>query len=130
MKIKSILIAIIISIFPISCRAYKWFTPLSKSEMNWQAAYIGATVIDWMQTKEFRAQGVKEQNPGLGEEPSQEKVDLYIGSAILAHTFVAWMIPREFRQVWIKGFLSIEVVAVAWNYLHGYGPKITIAFSF
>jgi hypothetical protein len=104
--------------------AYEWFTPLTKQEMNRQAAYIGITVIDWMQTKEFRAQGVKESNPVLGEEPSQEKIDLYIGSAIIAHTFVTWMLPHEFRPVWTKGFFSIEVVAVAWNYSHGYGPKI------
>lgn len=104
----------------------EWFVPLTKTEIYLQGAYIGVTCIDWLQTKEFRSQGVKESNPGLGSEPSQERVDTMIGGAILAHTFIAYALPAESKKVWIIGFLVIEIIAVHHNYNKGWGLTLSI----
>jgi len=130
MNIKSFFLASILCIISMSCQAYEWFTPLSKQQIKLQAAYISVTVIDWMQTKEFRSKKVKESNPWLGSEPSQEKINLYIGAAIIAHTFVTWALPTKFRSGWIGSFLTIECLAVIHNYQRGYGPKLTIPIAF
>lgn len=110
-------------------RCYEFFTPLSSREIKLQIGFTVITAIDWMQTKEFRAQGVKEQNPILGEEPSQEKVDTYIGAAIISHALVTWALPPEFRETWIWTFIIIESVAVLHNYDQGYGPNLNLTLD-
>lgn len=107
----------------------EWFAPLTKREQNLEALYVVVTCIDWMQTKEFRAEGRKEANPILGEEPSQERVDVLIAAAILGHIFVAWALPSEYKETWIISFTVIEAVAVYHNYSQGYGPKLSVNFE-
>jgi hypothetical protein len=109
--------------------AAEWFAPLTKRQQNLEALYVVITCIDWMQTKEFRAKGDKEMNPALGEEPSQERVDIMIGAAILGHIFVVHVLPAEYKDTWIISFTVIEAVAVYHNYSQGYGPKLEISFE-
>ncbi len=124
-----IIIILIVLITPFANA--EWFRPLTEKQKTFEAVYVLVTCIDWAQTKEFRAHGVKESNPILGEEPSQERVDTLIFLGIVSHVLFTWALPTEEWKDRFQGItFFFELEAVAHNYSHGWGPKISIQYKF
>jgi hypothetical protein len=127
---KIIIFALINFLFVANIYAYEWFTPLSDSEIKKQIGYTIITMIDWWQTKQFVADGIRERNPYLGPKPSQQRIDTLISVAIVGDAFVAWAIPKEFRPDWQHGSIIVESAAVLINCKNGYCLKLEFKFGF
>lgn len=131
---KVLIVALSLSVLVINQAGAEWFVPLTQKQKQLEAGYVFMTVLDWLQTKQFRREGSREMNPGLGPEPSQERVDTMISAAIIGHIVGAYAIPEEYKDYWIIGFLIIETIAVVHNYSNGWGPgvsaKTKVTFSY
>ena len=95
--------------------ADKW----DKEDIILQSIFTIETLIDWKQTKTFIKKGGIESNPFLGENPSQGKIDLYIGSSILLHTGISHILPKKYRNYWQLIWIGIEGQAIHKNYQTG-----------
>jgi hypothetical protein len=97
--------------------------PWSAQDATLQAIYTTLVGIDWNQTLSFRSrQGGpcpdgtrKEGNPILGPCPSHRRVNVLIGSAILAHWTITHFLPAEYRPIWQGLFITLEIQAVHRN---------------
>lgn len=99
---------------------WKW----SKTDTALELVFVGVTLLDMMQTSEFRSRGHEEANSLLGTYPSQQEVTLGIGACILGHALVAIALPKPWRSLWQGGGIGVEVMAVVWNRTTGVGFKI------
>jgi hypothetical protein len=97
--------------------------PWSVRDTTLQVVYTALVLIDWNQTLDFRSrQGGschdgtrKESNPILGPCPSRARVNALIGSAILAHAAVTYLLPADYRPIWQGIFITLEIQAVHRN---------------
>jgi hypothetical protein len=116
--------------------------PWSARDLTLQSVYTTLAVIDWGQTLYFREQqsesvinrcpdGTRpETNPILGECPSSGRVNVLIGSAILAHWTIAHLLPSDYRLVWQAVFIVFEAEAVHRNYKNRDGIKLGFHLTF
>jgi hypothetical protein len=62
-----------------------------------------------------------ELNSLLGERPSRDKVYGYFLGAIVAHTVVSYLLPKEYRKWWQGAFILVESGVVLRNSILGIG---------
>jgi hypothetical protein len=95
-----------------SCR---WSTGDTVRELTFTAL----VVADWSQTSwQLKHRGI-EQNPFLGERPSQGRLALYMLSTSMLHTGVAIILPRNWRDGWQYVSIGIESHTVYHNWRIG-----------
>jgi len=81
-----------------------------------ESFYLILTVTDWKQTLDFsRDTTVHETNIFLGEHPSDSRINTLIPLSMLAHYYIATLLPTEYRHAWQYAFIGIEANAVAIN---------------
>ena len=109
-----------------------------------QSLFISLMIIDWKQTdrlmrikesityeeeiydeneiyigykeKTYTQYKYKEKNPILGEHPSRKRLAVYMGTCIISHTLIAYILPRPWREIWQAFGIGIEIYAVSSNY--------------
>ena len=96
----------------------------SKTDTAMELVLVGVTLIDLMQTSDFRAYGYEENNPLLGRRPSQQEVTLGIIGMVVGHALVAWALPKPWRSIWQGGAIGMEVSAVVSNRAMGVGLRM------
>ncbi len=112
-------------IFLLACdaRSDEW----TRADTAWEASAVALIAIDWMQTTSFRQENYYETNPILGTEPSQRRVNLLIGGAMLGHVVVARLLPGGWpRRAFQALTITMELGAVTNNAMNGVG----LAFPF
>jgi len=111
---RKLLISFLICLIPTLLFAENTWT---KKDTAYQATFLILQTVDWLQTKEIaRNPRYYEQNPILGKYPSQNAVDFYFLSTAIAHSAVAYLLPKEYRRVWQCVFIGISAHCVARNY--------------
>ena len=81
----------------------------TQKDTQYQVVFIALTTIDWLQTKEIASNPeFSETNLILGGDPSQNKVDAYFSSCILAHSAIAYYLPKKYRRIWQCCWIGIE----------------------
>lgn len=85
-----------------------------------QSAFFVILFVDWQQTREFTGNphkypGKSEANPLLGSHPSPRKVNQFFAGSVLAHTGIAYLLPRPYRTIWQSVWIGVEIGAVATN---------------
>ncbi len=115
-KLLSILIIIFfLSVAPAYC-GDEWTT----EDTAYQSAFLAITAIDWLQTKEIaRDPAHKESNPILGSNPGQNEIDMYFAGCAIAHTAIAYYLPRKYRRIWQYVWIGVEAGYVGYNYNAG-----------
>lgn len=84
-----------------------------------EAVYLTITAVDWNQTLQINSNGGYETNPILGSHPSDAKINTLIPAAMLAHYYIATLLPTEYRKAWQYSFIIIEASAVSNNLTTG-----------
>jgi hypothetical protein len=122
---KTILILFLCFLCGCSGKHFSKFTP---KDYAYQLAGTIATGVDWKQTRGFESRGRIEQNPILGERPSQAKINTLIPFGIACQWLTAWALPVEAeifgfrynpRRVFQIGIIASEGWAVNHNYHAG-----------
>ena len=72
----------------------KW----TKEDTSYQALFSSLLMTDWLQTKEAVSNGVRENNPILGEHPSQNSIDAFGASVMLGHLAISKILPKDFNE--------------------------------
>jgi hypothetical protein len=80
-----------------------------------EAVYITLVAVDWNQTLQINAHGMYEMNPILGSHPSDAKINTLIPAAMLAHYYIATLLPTEYRKAWQYAWIGIESAYVVRN---------------
>jgi len=81
----------------------------TRADTEYQAVFVAVTAIDWLQSKEIaRNPEFSETNPILGSNPDQNKVNAYFASCLLAHTAIAYYLPKKYRRVWQCCWIMVE----------------------
>jgi hypothetical protein len=73
----------------------KWTTQDTILETSW----IVIHAVDWGQTRTIakNPKQYREMNPILGEHPSTQNVDLYMGASLLLHPLTSYLLPKPYR---------------------------------
>ena len=108
----------------------QYFEPFSTQDWVLQSVYTGFAVIDWAQTKEFRKQGRREKNGALGSEPSQDRIDLLIPTAIAADWLFIYTIKKEYRPYFQVPAIFAEFLVVLYVYRGLNRIRINVNYSF
>lgn len=77
----------------------KWTKQDYVLEITWEVLHL----IDWSQTRYIAEHPDKywEINPILGNHPSIEKVDLYMGAGAIVHPIISHILPRKAKFLWM-----------------------------
>ena len=100
-----------------NCLAEEWTTQDTQRE----SVYLTLTAIDWNQT----LQGAKqpdhyyETNIILGSHPSDSRLNTLIPASMLAHYYIATLLPRGYREAWQYALIVVEANAVSNNFSIG-----------
>ena len=118
---KVLLISWVLLLLSVTTHAQEsvYFTDFNKQDWIMQSTFVFVTCLDWAYTKQFRSEGIYELNPILGSEPTQEEVDTYMFTGIVAHTLVSYFLPKKYRPYWMGSFIITEVWAVNQSYRIG-----------
>ena len=92
---------------------------MDKEEKIAEVTYIALTTADMLQTLQFKEKNLDEMNPFLGVHPSKTKICIMIPLAMLAHIYIADLLPAKWRGRWQYIFIGIEAAAVNHNYKLG-----------
>lgn len=89
-----------------------------------QSTFIGLTIIDWKQTREFTGNRHKypdmyETNPLMGPHPSARKVNIIMATSIIAHTVTAVLLSKPYRTYWQGLWIAVEIRCIYANYRAG-----------
>ena len=111
----------IIAILVLSGCAHYQPDPWTKEDTERHVAMTVLQAIDWRQTKHIAKNGHEfyECNPGLGEHPKQNDVDLYFAASWLGKTAVAYVLPKEWRRNWQYVMIGVSTGCVYHNYSIG-----------
>lgn len=95
---------------------------------RWELAAVGATLADIGSTGGGLEQGMKEQNPVYGEQPSSGQM-IALNALLLAGV---WCLTRNMedssrQRVW-RNVALIRIAAVAWNVSQTGGAGFKISF--
>lgn len=116
------LIAVLLAVFSLQANAAdSW----SKSDVAREVAYLTLHVVDWRQTLIASKDPGRyaEQNPILGEHPSENRINGYFLATALLHVGVTHVLPAKWRPAFQYFWIGVEVVAIANN--HKVGIRIT-----
>ena len=119
------------------------FDDWSKTDVGLQIAYTALHIIDWGQTRWMNENPSKqvvfytynkntnsvdcgnarvyyfEQNPLLGKYPSKTKIDLFFAATLIAHTAISYVLPSNYRKLWIGATIGLEAYTVNGNFNAG-----------
>lgn len=104
----------------------------SSADVTLQAVFVVSMLADWNQTRFTIAAHrpvpgkaglhYQEQNPILGSNPSETRVDVYFLTMTAAHLSIAHLLPQgRWRTAWQLLGLGVQVGAVAHNASMGVG---------
>lgn len=95
--------------------------PWSKSDITREAVYLVLHTIDWKQTRYASEHPDRfvEQNPILGERPSEKRIDTYFLTTALLHVSAVHFMPEKWRPAFQYFWIGVEVGAVSNNYRIG-----------
>ena len=117
---------ILFLLISVNARA-QYFEPLTERQIFTQVIFTIITCIDWNHTKNGIRNGNIEVNPALGERPSQQTIDILIGSAIISHALVTWLFPHKYRETWQMFWIGVESHTIFYN---SNQPSIGISINF
>jgi hypothetical protein len=74
-----------------------------------------------MQTREIAKDPYRyrETNFLLGTHPSMNRVDAVLAGTLIAHTYIAYKLPKAYRTVWQMFWIGVEFEAIKNNYKSG-----------
>ena len=94
--------------------------PFSTRDIALEAAFMVVAVADYRQTLDIRNHpGYHEQNPLLGDHPSDVKVRNYFLAMAAGHTVITYLLPPKYRLAWQGSTLAIGVIVVHHNKMLG-----------
>lgn len=112
MKKLFIIATLILFAFPCLVYADQW----TSKDTAYQAAFLLFHSADYLQTKEIiRNPKFYERNLILGRDPTHNQVDAYFLGTALAHTAIAYLLPKRYRRIWQCVFIGLEMRCVACN---------------
>jgi hypothetical protein len=94
-----------------------------------QAIFIAATAVDWSQTLDIsrsyeRRCPYYERNPFLGRKPGAGRINTWMSTTILAHTAIAYLLPKPYRTVWQSLWVGLEIGQIHQNRQIGLGVDL------
>ena len=98
------------------------FSDWSQEDKVLGIAAAAVTAVDMLQTldiKRHRAEGIRETNPILGDHPSDAKVLGYFASAAIAGYLIMDNTPPRWRKWFATGVILVEADVVNKNYRLG-----------
>jgi len=100
--------------------------PWTKTDTALQVTYSALHIMDWSQTLHSARNPEKyyETNPLLGSHPSEGRVNSMLALSLIAHTTVAYILPKPYRGYWQLFWMGVEVEAVKHNRAAGIGLSI------
>ena len=98
-----------------------------------QLVYTGLTLADWNQTRKFLKHNedtkscnafgnvdpcvfYSETNPILGPHPTQGRLNVLVGAAIIGHAAISYLLPPDWRHGWQYIWIGIEGTMVYQNH--------------
>jgi len=107
--------------------------PWSKTDIALQSITTVTLAADWRQTRDIKNHPeLQELNLLLGPHPSNEKIDMYMGGAIVGHALISHYLPdlvllcggspaaaKLSRTIWQATWIGLETSAIANNYAMG-----------
>ena len=118
--------------------AYTW----TGTDTALQAVFIVTVAMDWSQTLEIsrtcdrprfyarethiteRPRVYEEGNPFLGHCPSEGRINAWMPAGIIAHTAIAYLLPRPYRTIWQSFWIGAETATVQNNRRIGLGISL------
>lgn len=95
-----------------SCAAADW----DEADTARQAVVLTTFALDYAQTKDIKNhQGLHETNVLMGRHPSDVRVRNYFVAASLAHTAIAYNLPKEWRPAFQYATIALEVAVIIKN---------------
>ena len=106
-----------LGLFSVTATAGDWNT----QDTRFEAAYLVLHAVDWSQTRYIAAHPERfiEDNPILGEHPSDAEVNRYFLLTGLIHAGIAYALPSDWRRGFQLVTIGIEAGTVARNYRIG-----------
>lgn len=91
-------------------------------EKTLEYVYITAHVVDYLQSRDIvnNQNDLIETNIALGSHPTNEKINIYFVTTLVAHPFITHLF-KSHKKKWLYFSLGIELFAVGNN--HGIGLK-------
>ena len=94
--------------------------PWSKTDKILWGTAISLKTVDYMQTKKLVKDPLHhEKNPILGENPSQNTIDLYFATTAIGLTIIAHKLPPKWRKGWLVAASVISGICIARNFSIG-----------
>jgi len=117
------LLFIVLLFIPIDVYADNWSHEDTMIQILYSAYHIG----DWNQTLQItESEDYEETNKILGRNPSDDQVNLYFASTLLAHYYIAQRLSQPYRAYWQSFWISVEHDYLRRNTRHGF--KVNIKF--
>ena len=103
-------------LFPSIC-----FAGWTKEDSTLQAIYTIEHLVDWAQTREIAKKPdlYTETNFMLGKHPTTSDVDKFLAITLMAHTYIAYKLPKSCRKMWQMFWIGVEIEAIKNNYKAG-----------
>ena len=91
--------------------------PWETTDYALAGAAVAALAVDWGQTRHIAKNPNRfiETNPVLGTAPSVGKVDAYFVGAMVGTVALAYVLPSDWRQLFLGGVLALELGVVQQN---------------
>jgi len=120
---KRFTMVLIITLFILIAQPVFAADPWTREDTYREAAFAAITVADWSQTLQIadHPEKWKELNPILGSHPSRGEVSIYMGTSIILHAAIAYILPQPYRTWWQYAWIGIETAAVGQNLSVGIG---------
>jgi len=108
------LLALLFVLFPSLCEARD---PWEFSDYAFAGAALATLAVDWGQTRNIAKNPHRfyEKNQVLGAKPSVGKVDAYFVGAMVGTVAVAYVLPRDYRRLFLASTLSMELSVIDQN---------------
>jgi len=100
----------------LSDNSWKW----TMEDTLWEAAFIGAQVADWKQTRQLVVTpGLQETNKDLGPFPDAGKINRHFIRTTLMNMGVTIILPGKLRRIWQVYCVAFQISFIHKNYKLG-----------
>ncbi len=97
-----------------------WPEKITVLDISLQLSFTAVALADTFQTYcALHHGGFQEMNPILGHHPTDFELFTLSGSAIIIHTFIAYLLPQPWRFLWQMVWISVESYMVINNWSVG-----------
>lgn len=97
--------------------------PWSTQDKLMEMGFATSIVMDWGQTRDIQRWSAgnhrHEENPVLGEHPSNNAINNYFISSLVLHALIADQLHGKWRTAWQAAWIGLEVGTVQRNYALG-----------